>query len=178
VYDTNRIWSDAGVGPVGESDPTAHLADLIDPQDPAFSEIMQAAWDFRSSGIGLSEGTVQMAIQLGRHKRERQERVQPPVRTDPNIHPPVVYYIRRGATVKIGTTTNLRQRMAALLPEEILATEPGGYELEAQRHRQFQDLRIDKREWFHAGPRLQRHILTVRATHGAPDPTLPVLSNS
>ena len=59
----------------------------------------------------------------------------------------VVYYMRVGNRVKIGYTRNLLARIEALCPEEVLATEPGGRRIEAQRHRQFAGLRTE-REWF------------------------------
>ncbi|MEV5819274.1 GIY-YIG nuclease family protein [Micromonospora haikouensis] len=59
-----------------------------------------------------------------------------------------------GVRVKIGFTTNLRQRMASLrrwVPSRqtpiVLAVEEGTRVLEGKRHAQFADLRIDG-EWF------------------------------
>lgn len=41
----------------------------------------------------------------------------------------VVYYVRIGDKIKIGTTTSFKYRMVSLMPDEILATEPGHVEL-------------------------------------------------
>lgn len=74
----------------------------------------------------------------------------------------VVYYLQvRGSDrVKIGTTTNVRQRMVDLRAngEDLLATEPGGYELEWRRHQQFADERYGRREEFALSDRLAAHI--------------------
>ena len=60
----------------------------------------------------------------------------------------VVYYIRFGDRIKIGTTGNLTGRLMTLPHDELLATEPGGIELEKQRHRQFAADLVAGREWF------------------------------
>lgn len=83
-------------------------------------------------------------------------RVGPP---RPDLGPGVIYYVRFGDKVKIGTTTNLRQRMASIPHDEILATEPGSYELEKIRHAQFGELRHTKRgEWFRYEGSLIEHV--------------------
>lgn len=58
-------------------------------------------------------------------------------------------------TVKIGRTTNLNQRLAAIqrmspIPLSILWTHPGGSQLEANLHRHFKALRSHG-EWFTFG---------------------------
>lgn len=71
----------------------------------------------------------------------------------------VVYYVQVGELCKIGTTTNLRRRIASYPPNrQLLATEPGGYALEAERHREFNDYLAAGREWFTPGPKLRAHI--------------------
>lgn len=52
-------------------------------------------------------------------------------------HDPVVYYLRFGDRIKIGTTTNLRTRLISVPCDEVLAVEPGSYALERERHEQF-----------------------------------------
>lgn len=82
-----------------------------------------------------------------------------------------VYYVRIGDHVKIGFSVNLRQRMASFhVPDDaLLATEPGGREKEAIRHRQFTAERINpRRELFNPSPRLLAHIEKVRQVHGEP----------
>lgn len=73
----------------------------------------------------------------------------------------VVYYIRRDTRIKIGTTCNLTQRMLDLQPDEILAVEPGSYELEHRRHEQFAHLRV-RGEWFTPALDLLDHIAAVK----------------
>jgi hypothetical protein len=91
--------------------------------------------------------------------------------------PGVVYYIGNPATqsVKIGTTTRLRDRFAAIRcrnPEAmLLATEPGHYELERARHAQFKHIQVKQRghkEWFTKTAELMEHITEVRREHGDP----------
>jgi len=76
----------------------------------------------------------------------------PPPRVD------VVYYLRFGDRVKIGTTANPRQRFAALRHEEVLAFERGDRRLEQRRHSQFAEERAGTSEWFESTPRLRAHI--------------------
>ena len=81
----------------------------------------------------------------------------------------VVYYIRWSDRIKIGTTTSLPQRMKALYFDEIMAIEPGGTGLEAQRHQQFAEYRLDTyREWFNAAPGLVFFANTLRDKYGSP----------
>lgn len=82
----------------------------------------------------------------------------------------VVYYVRIGDVIKIGFTGNVKQRMSQLrVPiDAILATEPGGREIEATRHKQFADLRVGTLENFRPEKRLIDHIDAVREYHGDP----------
>lgn len=82
----------------------------------------------------------------------------------------VVYYIDFGKRVKIGTTTNLKRRLASFSQpaEALLAVEPGSYEREAQRHAEFAGLRYDHTELFERGPELMDHIKAVRSMFGDP----------
>jgi hypothetical protein len=80
----------------------------------------------------------------------------PPPRVD------VVYYLRFEDRVKIGTTANPRQRLAALRHDELLALERGDRMLERRRHEQFAAERFDRTEWFRLSPGLAEHIAAVR----------------
>lgn len=83
----------------------------------------------------------------------------------------VVYYIREpNECIKIGYTTNMRSRLTGLRMDEssVLATEPGGYDLEQMRHRQFADLRIGRHERFRPEPELLSHIEMIRGHFGDP----------
>jgi hypothetical protein len=86
----------------------------------------------------------------------------PPPRVD------VVYYLRYRDRVKIGTTANPRQRLAAIAHDELLAFERGDRVLERRRHEQFAAERHPRSEWFRLSPTLGAHIDAVAA--GVEDP--------
>lgn len=98
------------------------------------------------------------------------EKVEPeliprPDRTKIAADDPVVYYIRFGDRIKIGTTGDLRGRMSALPHDEVLAIERGDRDLERERHGQFAHLRLTPRgEWFRTAPDLLAHIDTLKAS--------------
>ena len=73
----------------------------------------------------------------------------------------VVYYLRYRERIKIGTSRNPKQRLAAIWHEELLAVERGGRSLEQARHREFAHLR-EGGEWFTAAPELLAHIDGLR----------------
>lgn len=81
-----------------------------------------------------------------------------------------VYYIRIGDYIKIGYTQNLKERLNGLRVDasDILATEPGGRDKERQRHLQFADIRIGRRENFERTADLLTHIAKVRRENGKP----------
>ena len=74
----------------------------------------------------------------------------------------VVYYLRWEGRVKIGTSANPRQRLAAIWHQELLAFERGGRTLERSRHEQFAHLR-EGGEWFRAEPELMEHAARLAA---------------
>lgn len=89
---------------------------------------------------------------------------------DPDIRPTtvhVVYYVRFGDRIKIGTSGRPRQRLSAIPHDELLAFEPGDRMLEQKRHLQFAVARLGTSEWFAATPRLLAHARELR---GATDP--------
>lgn len=73
----------------------------------------------------------------------------------------VVYYMRLGNRTKIGTSRNLRLRLATINPEDCMAYEPGDRKVEHKRHQQFSHLRVSG-EWFQIGPDLVRHVNTLQ----------------
>jgi hypothetical protein len=75
----------------------------------------------------------------------------------------VVYYVRWGDRIKIGTTGNPRQRFAALRVADVMAFERGDRALERRRHDQFDALRFPGSEWFRAEEPLLAHIDAVAA---------------
>ena len=78
----------------------------------------------------------------------------------------VVYYLRFGERVKIGTSAQPRRRLGAIRHDELLAFEYGGRTLEQQRHRDFAALR-EGGEWFTLTGDLAAHIASLR-TAGEP----------
>lgn len=90
---------------------------------------------------------------------------------DAEVPPPrvdVVYYVRWRERVKIGTSSNPRQRLAVIPHDEVLAFERGGRTLEQRRHAEFAASRWPGSEWFRLDDALVRHIAEVAA--GADDP--------
>jgi hypothetical protein len=85
-----------------------------------------------------------------------------------NIRVDVVYYIRLGDRIKIGTSGNPRQRIASLPHDEVLAFERGGRPLEQRRHAQFASHRMRESEWFDSHDALTAHIAELRG--GVEDP--------
>ena len=79
----------------------------------------------------------------------------------------VVYYMRQGGEIKIGTTTDLKARMRAIRHEELMAIEQGGHGKEHARHVQFANLRTDG-EWFTTSMDLVAHVMNIRKTYGPP----------
>lgn len=145
------------------------VGSMVDPTDPALGFIASALLQLRDFGFDLQDpDVVQRAIDKGRRTYELT--VRP--RQDTNalldemaaeeVRPEsVVYYMRLGNRVKIGYSTNIVRRLATINPEELLATEPGGHELEKKRHSQFSDLRTNG-EWFRYETLLFDHIESIR----------------
>lgn len=83
---------------------------------------------------------------------------------------PLVFYVSFADRVKIGTSTNLKQRLRVLHHDVLLAVEPGSFDIETRRHQQFATARVPgQKEWFTRTPELLAHIDAVRAEHGAPE---------
>lgn len=67
-----------------------------------------------------------------------------------SAHDSIVYFIRNGDRVKIGTTRNLRGRVSglSLRPDNVLFAVSGGVQVERALHDRFAELRIGDTEWF------------------------------
>ncbi|NEB92426.1 GIY-YIG nuclease family protein [Streptomyces bauhiniae] len=65
-------------------------------------------------------------------------------------HAPLVYFIRNGNRMKIGTTTELKRRIRtlALRPENVALLVAGDQRRERDYHKQFAEHRIGTTEWF------------------------------
>lgn len=77
-------------------------------------------------------------------------------------HAPMVYFLRNGNRIKIGTTTHLRRRVRALALRDgnLALVLHGGAALERDLHQQFADLRIDNTEWFRSTKAMNAFIDT------------------
>ncbi|WP_062214642.1 GIY-YIG nuclease family protein [Streptomyces sp. NBRC 109706] len=80
------------------------------------------------------------------------------------VHDSVVYFIANGGRVKIGYTTNLKNRLGslALRSDAVLLALHGGPELERALHRHFAQHRNGNTEWFDLAPNITRYIATQR----------------
>lgn len=76
----------------------------------------------------------------------------------------VVYYVQFRDAIKIGTTVDLAGRMAVIPWESVLAIEPGGYEVEHRRHRQFTKHHLQL-EWFLQCDELMAHVDDLNRQH-------------
>lgn len=159
----------------------ARVLEMIDTTDEAFPRVVAILMEMSQAGVEIDESAVTIALKMGKNRPEVPVKPRPLPRINPglpmwgksgNAHS-VVYYIRRGTLIKIGTTANPRRRFESLMPDEILAFEPGDRSVEQKRHQQFRHLRHGNGEYFNDGPDLARHIQQVRAANGDPDPTWP-----
>lgn len=75
-------------------------------------------------------------------------------------HQPAVYFVRNGDRVKIGTSTNVRNRMSSLSlrTEDIAVLLTGGRYAEQAFHKQFAEQRVGNTEWFHCTGPLAAYI--------------------
>lgn len=83
-------------------------------------------------------------------------------------HGPVVYFADSGARIKIGFSTNLRNRIRSLSLQEkdIVLLLQGGLTLERALHDTFAKERIDSTEWFTKSDRLMTFIRSKQASLG------------
>lgn len=90
-----------------------------------------------------------------------------------STHPSVVYFLTNGSRVKIGTSTNLRARVAALSLRrgDALLVLDGGHGLEGALHQVFQRDRVGNTEWFTLSPLLESFI-TSKRNEGEAQPAL------
>lgn len=80
----------------------------------------------------------------------------------------IVYYLAFDERIKIGTTGNPRQRLAAIRHDRLLAFEPGDRRVEHRRHLQFADDRLGRSEWFRRSDAVLQHVAELSA--GVDDP--------
>lgn len=170
-----------------------HIPPAGDPVFPHFTFIVS---DWTAAGIEMTDELMAAVAKLAQHRLQRQrqrdaadaqerERLAaaaaapaPAPGTFGDEPDGVVYYIRRGSFVKIGTTSRLRTRMRDLMPDEVLAVEPGSYGLERTLHARFAEARVAPDcEYFRATHELAAHITQVIEQHGPPPEGLSQLKN-
>jgi hypothetical protein len=132
-------------------------------------------------GVEIDEKAVEIAKALVRRHHAESHALPPPRQpvvagTDAVGRKNWVYYVRCGYLIKIGTSANLPSRFQSVRPNEVLALEPGGQELETALHRQFRPLRAGG-DYFHPGPPLQAHITALRDRLGPPNWVYSVLKD-
>lgn len=161
-YNPFKTYHPASVGETVLGEPEYDLppwADLIAQHFPVrsmqFVRIFQKAEQAAMRGVVITKEvlhyiTLEVHDDTQHEAKPRRER------------PYVVYYMRIGNRVKIGTTSDIKRRLATINPEELLATEPGGYDLEKQRHQQFNHLRSHG-EWFAYEDALKDHVQELKA---------------
>lgn len=144
-----------------------HLIDQLDKDSPVWGYVARQLSQLHV--LGLTHAITQQVMTkiIARAERwverdaEQLSQMLDRERLIAGAHGPIVYYMRIGNRVKIGTSANLRQRLETFNPEELMATEPGGHELERARHAQFHHLRT-RGEWFRHEAELAQHIEELR----------------
>lgn len=168
---------------------------LLDEQDPYYLEIAFHLHMQHQAGVEVDQTVADNATKLIHWERERgvkrrnawteerereeQERAEAAERWIKEHEagerwaqsPGIVYYLLRGSLIKIGTTIRPKKRFDTLMPDAVLASEPGDQELEKARHTQFAALREPNvgREHFNPGAPLIELIRELRQAHGIPD---------
>lgn len=171
---THNCWNPGRLSrayPERSSLPTeVRSADLVDPDDPAIGHILYAARELAAFGFDLTDPSMaKRAVDRGRADYASDPRNYTSRYVDRRdrqgeewiVRGSVVYYMRIGNRVKIGTSDHLEARLAAINPEELMVTEPGDSGIEARRHREFRDLRT-RGEWFRLESPLVEHIEVLR----------------
>lgn len=167
-----------GGSPSGrQSDAASYLLERVGEPDSDLSrDVMMKLIPLTALGVEITRDVIDKAIsnvqaaQLRlanpRQVREPREYTPRPATgrfTGVSFVGSVVYYMRIGDRVKIGTSTNLRKRLSAINPEELLGYEEGGLGLERHRHKQFADLRTHG-EWFKLEGALVEHLAALAAS--------------
>lgn len=159
--------------------------------DPAFPVFIDTATEWKLAGVEMTDEIMQavrkiseLAVQRADERQKISQLTTERLASSTSSEPAapgtfgdskggVIYYARRSRYVKIGTTVQLRDRMRSLMPDELMATEPGSYTLERQLHKRFADFRVDPTlEYFHLRGALVDHIEGVRNRCGTPPPNL------
>ncbi|THA29203.1 hypothetical protein E6R18_25160 [Streptomyces sp. A1277] len=134
-------------------------------EDQAVIDALQAREDQKAAAIHdasqkeLRRQRLSAVLEsLGYQLTEPEPSTAPTVHDEPDVrwqiparkHAPLVYFIRNGNRLKIGTTTDLKRRIRtlALRAENVALLLDGGQPRERELHKQFTDLRVGNTEWF------------------------------
>jgi len=125
-------------------------------------------------------GIAEFDVMMDRARREAAERLPAMRERDAEERAlreagSIVYYVRTHDRIKIGYTTDLRTRLINLRVDRsaVLATEPGGRDVEFRRHHEFADERYGRREDFAPSDRLVAHVNRLRRER---DPSAPLVT--
>lgn len=147
------------VQPEPDSEPMMMRLVGIPPDDPACGMILMQVYRARQRGEDISDRQViARCVMAGRRiVAKRQAEIELAERTS------CIYYVRVGEYIKIGTAMDLRTRLRAYPPgSQLLASEPGSYQKEAERLAEFGEYLAARKEWFRPGPRLMEHIAAIQ----------------
>lgn len=139
------------------------LATLLDPDDFWFARVYVEAHRVERYGVEITDDILRsILVKLHEDTSEWLEGIAEQQRErEPVLAAQVVYYMRISDRVKIGYTSDLKRRTMEITPEEVVATEPGGYDIEQRRHLQFARFRT-RGEWFRYEGDLKEHIAQLR----------------
>lgn len=157
VYRTAGIWGD-------HYEPVPSKFDMSDLSVADQMNLGDRLRALVASGVAIRPDMfdeIKAAAIADRESRLDRQMARPTPRNHAVSGEQVVYYILFADRVKIGTTSNLRRRLTHLPHDKLLAVELGGYDIEAERHQQFHDLRITG-EWFQYVDPLLGHITALR----------------
>jgi hypothetical protein len=135
-------------------------------QSPAWGlvlDYMRVLGDLGINADNMGIEMLQRCVEAAEAKLQQVNKDRPPApEPDAKQHDAVVYYMKLGNLVKIGTSRRIAQRVIAFNPERVLAVEPGAHGLETVRHHQFASLR-EQGEWFRYEQPIRDHISQIPA---------------
>lgn len=153
-----HTWCPPGHGDDERATVGAELSSLVDPRDPALHHIVGMVMELKSLGVELTKDLVLRVVDHARLAHERQVAAESLQAATADL--------RVGNRVKIGFSTKVTDRLRVINPEELLAFEPGSFELEKARHAEFAGLRVNG-EWFKYEGSLVGHVQKLQTTMSA-----------
>jgi hypothetical protein len=136
------------------------------------SKLVQRAAEEEARSAGVRVKAAQVVYDYAKSQLEQMDTSGQPLESagrwtytlPSGAHASQVYFVRNGNRVKIGMSTNLRNRMAALSlrAEHCVLIIPGGRDVEQQMHARFAKYRDGNTEWFQDAGDLADFIRTER----------------